>query len=416
MARKDYGWAEGAILGDHSKKKHEILKRYFAKYLKVRCQIPHQSRFVLTVIDGFCGSGVYEDDHVGSPIIFVDTLEKFAEEVNIYRKSMNLKEVFIECYCIFNDKEPAAIESLRSTIQPYIAKCKESKYLKISVDFRTSDFSAEYLQIIQKLDDIGVTKNVFFNLDQCGHSLIVPSMVSEILTRYRSAEAILTFSIESLLNYLPAQNAQFRNRILSKYEVDVTRLGELDQIIGKHEKRGLSERLVFEAFERCAPFVSPFAINNPGGWRYWLMHFSNTYKARQVYTDLLYEEPGVQGHVGRSGLRMLQYDPSNGDSEYLFRDEDRKIALDQLSIDIPREVSGFGTAVSVDEFTRSICNQTPAHSRDILSAIIQSPEVKIINENGNPRRSVDGVKRTDLIEIELQRSFHYMPRLSGQND
>ncbi len=176
------------------------------------------------------------------------------------------------------------------------------------------------------------------------------------------------------------------------------------------------ECLVFEVFERCASFVSPFSINNPEGWRYWLLHFSNVYKARQVYNDLLHDVPGVQGHVGRSGLQMLQYDPSYSNSEYLFRETDRKDALDQLLTDVPRAVAEFGHVVSVDEFRRSIFNQTPAHSKDLDTAVMDSSEVKVLTDKGNPRRSIDRVKGTDRIVTEQQRSFHFMPRLTEQED
>lgn len=414
MVRKDYNWADGATLSDHSESKHIVLEQYFAEYLRVRCRIPYQTRFVLTVVDGFCGGGVYNNDHKGSPIIFLDTLQKVAHEINLYRKNNNFSEVFFECLFIFNDKDPRAIESLESSIQPYIARCKESENLNVVVEILNTDFQVCYQEILRTLDDRRVTKNVLFNLDQCGYSVVDPKLVRNILTKYRSAEAILTFSIQSLLSYLPLQDVPFRTKILDKFEVDVSQRSELDQLIGKPEKRGVVERLVFESFKRCAPYVSPFAINNPDGWRYWLMHFSSEYRARQVYNDLLYKVPGVQGHVGRSGLQMLEYDADFSDTEYLFREVDRDRALEQLIHDIPSSVAEFGSGVSVDEFVKSICNETPAHSEDILKALVENPELRVITDKGKPRRSIGGVKSTDHLEIELQRSFHYLPRLTDQ--
>ena len=55
MAKKQYDWAAGATLEEHSRRKHKILREYFFNYLTVRCQLPLQSRFRLAIIDGFAG-------------------------------------------------------------------------------------------------------------------------------------------------------------------------------------------------------------------------------------------------------------------------------------------------------------------------------------------------------------------------
>lgn len=111
---------------------------------------------------------------------------------------------------------------------------------------------------------------------------------------------------------------------------------------------GAAERLVFGAFQSCAQYVSPFSINNPNGWRYWLIHFANAYRARQEYNDILHRNSTAQAHFGRSGLHMLSYDPAHASATlYLFDVSGRKEAQEQLSDDIPRLVMEFGDAISV---------------------------------------------------------------------
>ena len=41
MAEKPYSWASGATLEDHSRRKHKILREYFANYLGVLSS-PHR--------------------------------------------------------------------------------------------------------------------------------------------------------------------------------------------------------------------------------------------------------------------------------------------------------------------------------------------------------------------------------------
>ena len=82
---------------------------------------------------------------------------------------------------------------------------------------------------------------------------------------------------------------------------------------------GTAEKIVFDAFRLCATYVSPFSINNPGGWRYWLIHFANAYRARQDYNNILHDNASLQAHFGRSGLNMLSFDPGLTNACSTFR-------------------------------------------------------------------------------------------------
>jgi hypothetical protein len=169
---------------------------------------------------------------------------------------------------------------------------------------------------------------------------------------------------------------------------------------------GSAERLVFEAFRNCAPFVSPFSVNNPEGWRYWFIHFANSYRARQEYNNVLHQNSSAQAHFGRSGLNMLSYDPAHDSgSLYLFEVPDRDQARRQLSEDIPRLVSEFGDAIGVGDFYASIYNMTPAHMDDIHTAMINSPDLQVITEAGGERRKAAAIGPTDVIRMKQQRSF-----------
>jgi three-Cys-motif partner protein len=86
MVEKRYSWETGATLEEHSKRKHKIVREYFARYLAVRCQLPMQSKFRLAIVDGFAGGGRYKCGSPGSPIIFIEELRLAAEELNIKRQ------------------------------------------------------------------------------------------------------------------------------------------------------------------------------------------------------------------------------------------------------------------------------------------------------------------------------------------
>jgi len=233
----------------------------------------------------------------------------------------------------------------------------------------------------------------------------------DILTTYQSAEVILNFAAQSMFTYLSRNNPDALKKTLEQHGVDYRQVADLSQVASKCEWRAAIERLVFESYRRCGPYVSPFAINNPDGWLYWLLHFANEPKARQVYNDLLHDNSGVQGHYGRSGLNMLTYDPTNEGQDYLFADDDRQRAREELYYDIPKVVSEFGDAITISEFIRNVSNETPSHSQDLAQAMIDNPDLTVRTENGGERRSANGIRPSDTLILKPQRSFLLMPTL-----
>jgi three-Cys-motif partner protein len=116
MAEKRYTWADGAILEEHSRRKHKILREYFYEYLTVRCRVPQQTKFRLAVVDGFAGGGRYVCGAAGSPLIFIEELKRAIAAVNAQRTTEGIAPVEIECLLAFNDADAGVIEILKSNV------------------------------------------------------------------------------------------------------------------------------------------------------------------------------------------------------------------------------------------------------------------------------------------------------------
>ena len=222
---------------------------------------------------------------------------------------------------------------------------------------------------------------------------------------FASAEVFYTFVISSLLAFLEKDNPALLTEKLHPLGVSSHRLSALEEMMSNANWLAAAERIVFEAFKNCAPFVSPFSINNPDGWRYWLIHFANSYRARQEYNNILHDNKSAQAHFGRSGLSMLAYDPSHEGALYLFDEQGRREAHEQLFDDIPRFVTNFGDAISLRELYRTIYNETPAHMDDIHTAMIDNPDLEIITPTGSARRKATSIKADDILRIKTQRAF-----------
>lgn len=406
MVVKRYEWAEGATLEDHSRRKHKILREYFYQYLVVRCQIPQQAKFRMAVIDGFAGGGRYKCGSAGSPIIFIEELKNAVNAVNLDRRAQGLGAIEIECLLLLNDESAEAVDTLKGNVAPLLAEIKENcEKLHLQVEFLNETFEVAY-PTVQKYLAQGSYRSVIFNLDQCGHSHVTHATILDMMRSYPSAEIFYTFAVESLLAFLRKSEPKAYASQLGAVGVDESALQSLQGTMTDKSWLGVAERLVFQVYKNCAPFVSPFSINNPTGWRYWLIHFANNYRARQVYNNILHDNSSAQAHFGRSGLNMLAYDPSHEEgSLYLFADSDRATAKGQLLEDIPRLVSESGDALIIADFYASIYNATPAHADDVHAAMIENPDIEVITSNGGERRKPNTITVSDIIKIKKQRSF-----------
>jgi hypothetical protein len=226
------------------------------------------------------------------------------------------------------------------------------------------------------------------------------------MASFTSAEIFYTFSIAAFLAFLSKADPDLLAAQLKFLGVTAADLASLESRMSNKDWLGTAERLVFKSFRNCARYVSPFSINNPDGWRYWLIHFASNYRARQEYNNVLHQNSSMQAHFGRSGLHMLSFDPNHdANALYLFDVSGRTEAKKQLAEDIPRLLTEFGDAVAVGEFYGSIYNETPAHADDIHGAIFENPDLQVITESGGERRKATTIGPGDTLRMKKQRSF-----------
>jgi len=403
LAVKKYAWEAGAKLELHTARKHKVLGEYFREYILVRCRNPNVRRFRLAVVDGFAGAGRYSCGAPGSPLIFVEGLQRAVQEINLSRAAQSMPQLEVDCLLLLNDADKDAIQLLKGHVEPLVAAGKEDcPSLRLVVGYSQQKFESAYPQIRDRIVQGGY-QNVLFNLDQCGHSQVDPSTLVSIMNTAPSAEIFYTFMVTAMLAYLQKTNPVKLQQQLAVVGVDS--IDALQDVQGRNEWLGVAEKLIFDALQGYAKFVSPFSINNPEGWRYWLIHLAASPRARQVYNDILHSNASSQAHYGRSGLNMLSYDPAKEGSLYLFEEEDRVRAKDALMEDIPRVIARSGDAMSVTEFYETIYNLTPAHNDDIHGAIIDNPDLEVLTETGGARRRAHTIHGSDIIQLKAQRSI-----------
>jgi three-Cys-motif partner protein len=364
-------------------------------------------------MDGFAGGGLYSCGEAGSPIIFVEELKKAVGSLNIERATQGTGLIEIECLLVLNDLSRDAIELLKRNITPVLEEIKESEpRLHIRTHFMNDTFEAVYPKMKDLLNSGGY-RNVLFNLDQCGHSHVKTAALTDIMRSYPSVEIFYTFAIQSLVTYLQQTNPAALDKQLAHFGITSTDLNGTGELTSKDTWLGAAERMVFETFKASASYTSPFSINNPDGWRYWFVHFANSYRARQVYNNTLHNNSSSQAHFGRAALNMLSYDPQEDGALYLFDQSGRASARSQLANDIPRLVSEFGDTIGINNFYEHIYNATPAHADDIHQAMIDNPDIEVITPQGGERRKANTITTEDIIKLKRQTSF--FPMFTGKD-
>ena len=416
MVKKAYNWKD-ATLGEHSKIKHKIFRQYFKEYLITRCPSnPHQTNFTLAVVDGFAGAGRYKHGEPGSPIIFMEALIEASEAINLRRTDEGLSQVEIGCLFIFNDSDKEAIKMLKENVAPFEVKIKsEHPNLHVKVEYMSQKFEKGYPQMkdILEKNKIG---NILLVLDQYGDSAVKRETINNIMTTWKSPEVFLTFAIGALKTYCPLKTPENISRYSPRAAENLKSIinGE-QELISKAQSLGLVERSIFMELGALARFVTPFAIHNPDGWHYWLLHFANSYRARQVYNNILHSNSHAQVHVGRSGLDMLSVNPRDENQTYFFGEQDRKNSINALHKDIPEMIALHGNAMNIRDFFEIIYNDTPAHSDNINEVLIKNDNLEVITKNGRSRRTAKRIDPiTDTVRLKKQPSFFFPPKPSRE--
>lgn len=95
MAKDDekyrWDWASQTFptIDPHSKIKHQIIDEYIQTYIDVLMRNQQMPALGLSVVDGFSGGGIYNDDaggkHFGSPVIALEAIQESEVRNNLGR-------------------------------------------------------------------------------------------------------------------------------------------------------------------------------------------------------------------------------------------------------------------------------------------------------------------------------------------
>lgn len=418
MALKHYNWKNGPdAIQQHSVAKHRILQSYLAAYFKTLVSSPNQDELRLTLVDGFAGGGLYYHNDTkepikGSPFVCLNATKEAEFLLNQGRR----KPLKLDVSYFFVEANRDAYLHLDKVLREEGYK----DHIGGVIQLRHAKFQDEVDNILESIKKKSPRNGrSIFVLDQYGYKDVPAALIQKIFTTLPSAEVILTFGVDSFINF--ASDKNLTQELLDEIGISDVWQGKTIEEIKSSEKEWryfIQSALYRSLVTRCgAEYYTPFFIrNNQGHGDYWLIHMSQHFRARDVMTQVHWDNQNYFIHYGGAGLNMFQmvgYDPDHdaslsGQSSLGFEFDNiaRKTSIATLAAQIPRLIYANNNGMSFGELFAKTCNQSPASAsiyQETIHELLANKIFDVVGVNGEKRRSAIQIKTNDQIMPAAQR-------------
>lgn len=413
MAKKHYHWRIGEAppeIGNHSRAKHRILDQYLRRYVEVCTATPVQERLNLTIVDGYCGGGRYSfrgESVAGSPLVLLNTIAEMEGALNRLRpKGFEIRTEFI-----FIDLHRYHTDFLRAEIEASAFSDRLDK----SIHIWTDDFNNRVEDAIARVRLRSPQRGrSIWLLDQYGWSDVAFASMRKVLGQLEKAEIFLTFSVDSLIDYM--SETRLEQRGYRDIDLDPGLVRELTTEKGEGPAwRMLIQNTLYQHLiqQTGAEFYSPFFIHSPEAHRsYWFLHLSRHREARNVIGNIHWQENTISLHHGRAGLQSLGFsngsDPQQLMLPYAFDNHAMELSRSVLMEQIPskiRDAIDADVAPSLETLFGNHCNDTPV-TREIFEKVLidlrDEKEIRIEDDSGKEKPRTQTVSWTDRIVLARQ--------------
>lgn len=427
MTRSPYEWEVGSpppVIQQHSVAKHDILRAYISAYIQTLVSNPNRDEFRLVLVDGFAGGGTYRHAQtgnlvLGSPFVMFEAAREAEAAINVGRR----KPVRLDIDYFFVEKKRAAATCLRQALMDL----GHGHRIEQDVFVLNSEFERNADQLIEHVRrKMPRSSRAIFLLDQYGYSEVPVERIAKIIQSLPGSEVILTFAVDALLTYF-SENSEITKGILQKIGIPEVLRGRSFEDIKRSDKdwRLMVQSCLYkELVERCrAPYFTLFFIRSDRGHGdYWLIHFSQNARARDVMTRIHWEHNNHFIHYGGPGLDMfhaLGYVSKNDDNIaghqpalFEFDEDARKASTEQLVSQIAPMIYASADGMTFAELFATTCNLSPASAdiyRDAISALRGHREIRVISAKTGKTteaRILDG----DRVVVSKQRNLFARPR------
>ena len=404
-------------LQPHSEAKHEVLRAYLQHYFDTLTLNPRRDTLRLTLVDGFAGYGHY-NNHIskmvsGSPFIMLEEAVSAETRLNCARD----KKIAVDISFVFVEKKKDVFLFLKTALE---SSCYKALIDTKKIYLLNSSFQKAAPQIIQHiLNKTPKSGRSVFLLDQYGYAQVDTHLVKTILHTLPSSEVILTFNVDSFLNFVNDDN---KAKILGNIGLQSIPAMLQNRSIENIKQNEADWRLFIQSalypnlVSACgAKFYTLFFIRSEKGHgNYWLLHLSNHPTARDVMAQVHWDHSNYFIHYGEPGLNTFQvpvYSTRKANRLFGFDREAKEDSKDMMLDQIPEIIRNIDRSVTFADLYASTCNTTPAVAamyKEALSLLASENYLEIRSKDGSIRKSSRSISSKDTISIPNQRRFVFL--------
>lgn len=396
-------------LESHSAAKLRLIETYLARYFDVVAADPRMDRLQISLVDGFCGGGVFDSDGQtvhGTPLIMLQAVKDAETRLNLNRH----KKLTIDARFYFVDKDKRTLSYLERELK----NTEFGNRIGESVHLFPNPFEDCYSTIIEDILSKSRVGRSIFLLDQCGYSQVSLLACRRILWQLPSSEIIWTIATDWLINFMSSDPSFVRS--VTPLELDEVAVRELIETKGKSFHRYIIQRSFAEHLRSRtdAPYFTPFFLHSADAHRdLWLVHLSKHPTARNVMVSSHWEIQNRSIHQGRGGFDLLGYDPNWENTSQLdfgFDADAETKTLAALREDIPRHMAGLDShgPINVAAFLHETVNRTPAsldHLQQTTMELYRAGDLEIWTRTGRKKQPYARLKSDDLMQLARQPIF-----------
>lgn len=419
MPHYDWIWGDPPpLLKRHSEVKHALLRNYLIDYFLTLVSMPQQDKIQLTIVDGFCGGGLYQNESgqevPGSPLVILEAIREAEVLVNVRQERRKPIKIDVELICI--DDCSYALDYLGHVLDERGYGGGVAKGLIKLVKGKFADHCGAAIQRAHSRSPR--SGRALFVLDQYGYSAVPMSCLRDIFAKLKHAEVILTFYIDSLISYLNEKNlADFE---LSTGMCSSVCAADLDEIKQSPRWRVQLQSSLYQSLtSQCsAQFYTPFFIRpERGHGDFWLLHLSQHWKARDVMATTHWQHHNHFAHYGKAGFHMFSTgyigkidDENRLQMGFDFSEVAATVSKETMMAQIPAMLFEGADGMTFEQFFLGLINTTPA-TRNMVEATLlelhQSGEIIVMDDAGDASKARVKLKADHVLRLPSQRTFNF---------
>lgn len=406
MAKKqNFKWKIGEPLPGieaHTERKLDVIEQYLDVYFDTVTASRRMDTLRITIVDGFCGGGLYQkgdEIRCGSPFALLNAVEKAKIRVNAERH----KPLEIAAQFYFSDANKLHMAALREEL----LRSKFASEVDRTITLQTVTFENLLPKVLSDIKKRQRQGRSFFVLDQWGYTDVPVNCLQQIFSSLHKPEAILTFSIDALLNYLRTDGTGLD--ALRQFGVSDEFVNTWHELKGDENfGRATAQRSIMETLRRNsgAHFFTPFMMYSKTDKRWMLLaHLSKHQAARDKMLSVHWDQQNHFQHIGRGSLFELGFDhrlAESKDALFSFRDADEAKLIKELENELPGRVMDNMTddVLMVEALLAQIGNLTAAQNEMIfrvLQKLVGEGELEIEKKDGGRKKASTMIEVSDKL-------------------